>query len=506
VLATILSDARRYDEALAACRPPAWGDHPPLHLRGRAAWVEACRGNTKEAIAAMRLLLDEDPRYSWAIQQLAQWYRDSNDLSAYREMSQRMVELSPNRALSHGYLGHACELLKDRAPAKAAYRRAIEIDPSYRFGGMSLFDLQMEDKEYDEAGHTLDVLLRYPDDGYVAARQVHLAVRMGDVPLAVTRLKTMCGDDNGDGGALTFAFDAFDSTRDNSELEKMLLEMCLSDAVNPTAGALWAKLNCRHKRWRKTQRTLDAMRGSDGKRAVALAAAPVILKAMAKHYIQQPNHSLNWARGASKRRLRRFIDRRADWLRPDLACWAEVCYCLVTLGLYRKNIRWSDDWQTRSSVGQAALINRIISLLSVNRQAEATKVAYHAMSLRDGDRHQLPKLLVALSEVLDHQPQSAADRIREIDMKKSVALDRFLRELVEAALSVSRSTAASQSPRSLKAARRHLAKARLTMPKFRRTRSYRKSYLRIVEHIVAAHPTFMRRLWGMHRIVHQRPW
>jgi len=71
--ATLLARAGRFDEALAACRPPAWSGEPPTELRARAAWIEAQRGNTAEAIARMRAALAENPGLYWGWRDLANW-------------------------------------------------------------------------------------------------------------------------------------------------------------------------------------------------------------------------------------------------------------------------------------------------------------------------------------------------------------------------------------------------------------------------------------------------
>src|SRR5262249_7840785 len=49
-----LALAGRYEEALAACKPTEMGEPLPVELRGRAAWIEARRGDRSRAIAIMR--------------------------------------------------------------------------------------------------------------------------------------------------------------------------------------------------------------------------------------------------------------------------------------------------------------------------------------------------------------------------------------------------------------------------------------------------------------------
>src|SRR5205814_3376814 len=60
-----LADDGRFDEALAAARPPELAADLPLVLQGRAAWVEARRGNYAAAIPPMQALASVEPNYYW---------------------------------------------------------------------------------------------------------------------------------------------------------------------------------------------------------------------------------------------------------------------------------------------------------------------------------------------------------------------------------------------------------------------------------------------------------
>src|SRR5439155_13352808 len=48
--ATLLAQARRFDEALVACRPAGWEGEPPTELQIGRAHVEGQRGNTSQAV------------------------------------------------------------------------------------------------------------------------------------------------------------------------------------------------------------------------------------------------------------------------------------------------------------------------------------------------------------------------------------------------------------------------------------------------------------------------
>src|SRR5437763_15132017 len=177
--ATLHARAGRFDEALAACRPPAWSGEPPTELRARAAWIEAQRGNTAEAIARMRAALAENPGLYWGWRDLANWLCQEGKFKEALEVAQKLAWLAPLNPLSFNYLGDIKGRLGERAGAKADFQRALDLDPTNLFGGANLFDLQLEDAEWAAAEKTLAALRALSRDDTVPAREVRLESRRG---------------------------------------------------------------------------------------------------------------------------------------------------------------------------------------------------------------------------------------------------------------------------------------------------------------------------------------
>jgi tetratricopeptide (TPR) repeat protein len=59
--------------------------------------------------------------------------------------------LNPKDPIHWGYLGDACNRTGDRDLAQAAWEKAIEIEPSYDYGGMSLFELHWQGGNFEAA-------------------------------------------------------------------------------------------------------------------------------------------------------------------------------------------------------------------------------------------------------------------------------------------------------------------------------------------------------------------
>ena len=155
-----------YDEARQACAASVWNGQPPLILRGGAAWIEAERGETEEAIRPTKATVADSPDYYWGWENLADWSRREDANDDYLQASENLVGLAPNDAIPYGYRGDARRRKGDRAGGKADFRHAQELDPTYRYGGQQLFDMQLADGELDDAVRTLSVLKEHAADEF----------------------------------------------------------------------------------------------------------------------------------------------------------------------------------------------------------------------------------------------------------------------------------------------------------------------------------------------------
>ena len=117
-----LAAARRWDEAFEACRPKVFGDHVPLELRARGAWIAAEQGDRKRAIREMRQVVAESPAIFDAWASLHQWSNEADDAQGSLEAAEAMVRISPQYEYSHGCLGQARKMCKNREGAIEAFR------------------------------------------------------------------------------------------------------------------------------------------------------------------------------------------------------------------------------------------------------------------------------------------------------------------------------------------------------------------------------------------------
>ena len=178
-----LAEMGRYDEAKAAALPAVFDHDPPMILQGRAAWVEARRGNLPVACREMQALVTLEPTYYWGWQQLAEWSNEANKPADFLEAAEKLVELRPDNPMALAMRGEARLQNDDRDGAKEDLREAVHLEPGYSYPGMLLFDAHLQDEEYQQARGTLAVLEEHiADTGrpFVLARYAQLAARTKD--------------------------------------------------------------------------------------------------------------------------------------------------------------------------------------------------------------------------------------------------------------------------------------------------------------------------------------
>lgn len=183
-----LAEMGQFDQALAAALPTVLQSEMPLVLQGRAAWVEAKRGNYSAAIPPMQKLVAVEPEYFWGWQQLAEWYNETGRHENFLEASAEMVRLKPEHPLPLTMRGEAKLKTGDRSGGKEDLRDALRIAPQYAPAALILFDACLDDNEFHDARKALAVLQEHAVGPEVTTKQVKYCCRTGDAEGALRGL------------------------------------------------------------------------------------------------------------------------------------------------------------------------------------------------------------------------------------------------------------------------------------------------------------------------------
>jgi cellulose synthase operon protein C len=479
--AMLLARAGRFDEARAVCQAAVWDGKPPLLLRGRAAWVEAQRGRPAGAMALMKTAVAEDPDYAWGWQNLTEWSREHAAAADYREAAESLVRLMPQNAMAHGYRGEARARAGDRAGAKADFRRALELAPDYGFAALALFDEQFADGELDDAAATLAKWKERESDEFVVAREVQLAARRADRAGALKGLKDLCVAKADSTWPLDAATAAMRDAGWEVEVEAVLAEALRSDEVHPHAAELWVERWAARRDWGKARR-LGALlgRGEVGRRALVA-------------YVKGAGKAK--AKGLVRACARRYGGR----LRGDGLSWGMTGYALTNVHDYRGAAAWLADWDQRQDVQPWVLLNLVLSLRALGRDAEANRASRRALELPPDGTTANHSVWLAFDEAVGGNRAEAAKRLAALDASRLDATHRYLHGLIEAVLSVQQAAAADRGA-AFKQARQKLSGLALSgaLPSEDRP-AVRHAYRLCVRRLAHDRGGWTAELWGVLR-------
>jgi tetratricopeptide (TPR) repeat protein len=397
--AVALAEADRWEEAEAACRPSVYGEHPPIFLRGRAAWIDAERGNFDTAMSKMRAALADDSDYYWGWQRLADWTRNHDSPERYLEAAEAMVRLSPESAFAAAYRGEARLKAGDRDGAREEFRRAHRLSPEYGFAAFELFDLELSDGQHDAASTLLDALKTHNPGEFVDLREVQLCLATRDLERASTVLAQLCRAPLADSEwPLSASVTAFVESGFAKWAESILEKALDEQGTHPAVGYLWAERCAARKHW-KLDRRLEQLRQT--RPAVGQRATFGFFQALGR------------ARLASS--IRRGIRRHRSALTAETQCWGIAGYCLIAVNCHRENVEWLSDWADRPDVAPWMLSNLAQSLRAVGNESEASRVSRFAVTLKRESATSGHELWLILDDLMAGPCPDASDRIGRLD-------------------------------------------------------------------------------------------
>lgn len=404
----ILSNAGRYDEAAAACSPPAYEGALPRGLRARSAWVKAERGNLLGAIAEMTALVEEQPDFFWAWQRLAQWNGAIGEHKAERDAAERMARLNPRNAVPLGYLAEAELKLGNRETALVVLERAFAIDPGYRYAAFTLFDAHLEKRETGKAKAKLEKMRVHLPGADTTAAEVRLCCSVNDATGAMQKFGELVTVSERDDDAVQTAGRAIRDAGWARKLEKFIEPLLSDPTTNAQAGDEWVRA--------------IAMRRAWGKRRLIWKLAPErkLTRTVWETFITVCGEK------KELRFVKEMIKRFRTELRSDDALWGAVGYALSACDEDRDTIAWMSDWQKRPGVRPWMLTNFAASSRVCERFDDAMAAHQHALTLRHDHTYPQHILWLAIPEIVARDYPAARNRMNEL---RRDALDSFCKTL-----------------------------------------------------------------------------
>jgi tetratricopeptide (TPR) repeat protein len=465
--AVLLTQAKRYEHAMDACKLEAYGDHPPPPLRGRAAWVMAECGDRDGAIVLMKSVLRDETTYFWGWRTLCEWLAADKEPERLLQAAQEMAGHFPNNVEALNILADAQIRSKNRDGGKATLARVLAISPVNEFAAFRLFDVQLEDSQLDAAPRTLELLLKHQNGKWAQQRQIALAVRRGDKEEAAREFSAASKWALTDPAPFNAAIKDLDKAGLGSIVDTALMasvESSLGETVAAGSARLcetWMQRCVARRRWRESGKFLKKLRG---RREEWLAAVVPYLNglAAAKKYDS----------------VRRILRRHRPDLKSDTRAWGTMGYALMNSARYRSQqkivSKWMADYASRTDAQAWMLINLAGSLRGMGRDRQARAVSEYALKLSQDHTADWHVIWLALDESIASQPGEGVRRFAAIDWTKLPAVQKFLANLATAVIELDRIMPQSRKA-ALDAAAVALKAAKRAHPTYHRSRMLRSA-------------------------------
>jgi len=409
----LLLRAGKFDAAYNATQSDVWHGNLPSSLRLRQARIQSKRGDREEAIAALKLLLENEPDYADAWEQLAIWHDEDNHQKAHLRAAREMVRLNPWDNFAHGYVADALLKNGEQDSGRESLNHALALAPDYLWAINRLFDLDLEEQKLDLAANTLQLLVTRESAANAALARMRLAAASrvrGDVLLAFEALAASGSDDN---DLFDRAVNIFKSDGELSELDLVLTRLIEQPESSPQCARLWVDRMLARGQWRFPTRKFAALlqRGSLGLRA-------------ASTYLRRVANVKN------RRSLQRFMRKNEALLRTDTEVWGVGGYALLSAELNRDCAYWLRDWRVRQDVMPWMLLNLGLALRDLKRDKEANAVSEFALGLNRQDNLAQHRLLLAVDAGMDGNGVRVAQLLEEIGSPVDGEFYKYLHEFV----------------------------------------------------------------------------
>ena len=416
-----LAVAGRYEEALAACRPAELGDPPPRELRGRAAWIEARRGDRSKAIAQMKALVTEDPGFILGWRHLAAWYDAAGRYRECLEAAERYVALEPQNPVAYVYRGESRRGVGDRRGALADFARAFEIEPAFEVAGMNLITEQLATGDTAGAARALATLREHADGPMVRLRAVQVACRQGESEQAMMHFRGLAADPGATRGVFREAIAAVDVEGWGARLTVELKDLALAPDANADLAGLWAERAAAAGQLDAVADRLPELLASN------LAAGREALLA----YI--------WAVVESGKPVQGIVQKHSGSLRATDTSWARAGSALVAAGHFALATAWLADYRNREGLEAWMLRPLALAYRARDQDDQAIEVCRAAVQA-GGPGPVLAEFRawLAVDFTLSGQAEEAAAQIAQIDTVGLPDGARLILALAEAAVMVPR--------------------------------------------------------------------
>lgn len=394
-----LTRAGKFDEAIAAASPEALRGNMPIELESRLAWIEGERGNLDTAMKAMEKVVKRDPDYFWAWHRLAEWYDFSGQASKYHKASQEMTRLEPQNPVSWGYLGASALQRNNIKAAKQHFLQAVQLSPAYSFASGQLIDMQLHDKEYDEALATVDLISPHIGPAWELSEKARIESLRGDKEAAFKHLRQLCITPTNGSDAIDSAVESMYMAQWGEDVMPLIDEMLDHEDAQPGVAYVFINLGATLKNWDHCESRMEQLRP---RKEIWREGAMKLLE--------------EFATGDQHPRLHKFIAKYKKEFKADNEYWTSVGRAYNKADLHKKTLSWMKDWKKRKEVTAVMVFPVVSAFWHLDQPSKAMDVSVYSVRNYEPDESSGANItLMAFYELLHGSLESCVDAVGMVD-------------------------------------------------------------------------------------------
>jgi tetratricopeptide (TPR) repeat protein len=418
IKARVLCNARRFDEAIAVARTVLTDGHRPEQLRFNEADIEAMRGNRSACLDVLIELTESSPDYLAGWSRLADIYRtDPERDHEYRKASLQLVRLAPHEPVSYGYLAEACLKLDLKEEAREALQQAVNLEPTYDYAVVTLFDLLLNSNDISGAEDLVESV-KAASSAAGLPIAVELAIQKNDKDRVFLLLKELLTQREVERESLDRTMEkvtGFVGRRDRSLLE-VLRDVSAAENVDPVTGRYF----------------IEAVWRTESKRGCETALAGIA--GNSKLWAHAASRYMEILAEAKPRELTRFIDEHSALLAAETESWGATGYQLCNQNDAARMSQWFAGWQSRDGLMPWMLWNYSIVLRRDGKASEADEISSAAVWLRRDESVDLHLTMIGLTQFRKRNFGEARTIVSRINPGTMSDWDRFFYNVLKESL------------------------------------------------------------------------
>ncbi|MEZ6133862.1 MAG: C39 family peptidase [Pirellulaceae bacterium] len=428
------ASAGDFESALQALQPEIYPVVPPA-LESTRAQLMWDIGEQDAAYALIKKSAEQHPDAIGTWNRLEQWAMLRDDSETATRAVEHQVKLQPHNPDVLDAAGETFLSLDNKPKAIEVYRRAVEIAPTYGGSRCKLFDLLVEQDQWDEASQVIRELPRLDQHPSVLARRMQVALHQKDVEQADADLIGILNSEDWSQWAIERAAELMQEANLQKKFIERIEQRLTDQQSNENIARVWVKYQMENASVSLEERislvTEHIRRWIGGEHPGAGRAAVSTLL-----YILSTDDRPD--------RLQRFVDENESILRENPNNWSTVAFAYADNPSRYKHAtmrNWIKDWEAREDLLPWMYTNVHEICRIVGDQAGGRRAVQLALEMPADHMQSQFRLWAAHDALVDGDSQlalrhfMAASRLEHLE-----GLEKLMHHCIEAVLRMQQST------------------------------------------------------------------